>query len=441
MLRRQTTAKSNGASREAGFSLAELLVSMVVLVQILLIALLMFDFNSRVTRVQTNLAEMQQSLRAGQQEVVRMTRLAGRSGLPVTGQIGPVGTPTTPAARLAVEVINNVTGDDRKVVPGEDDSPLAMEGTDILVVRGNFSTPLYNVTLISVDDRDDPTEGTLLVRRVDPSHPEQDLAPLAAVDDGDGDDIIPEALILMPSTPGVAFSVLELIPDSAGNTDDEIELRFNVKDTEISDAYSALWTHDPDNTRFPMADGATGYVAILEEYRFYVRNDGGDTAETARPRLSRARLLPGTGLAYGDPTAVAPPSTSLQTDIADNILDLQVALGFDTGLDGGEIGPDGRGFIVEAETGVDDDWLYNSPEDDDTESPFVEPNPDDVPRLFFVRVTTLARSPRPERGDEEPLLTRLEDRLYPADSEMVNSPNARKYRRSFLQTTVDLRNL
>lgn len=439
MLRKQQIPNRPYHHREAGFSLAELLVSMVVLVEVLLIALLMFDFNARVTRVQTNLAEMQQSLRAGQHELVRMTRMAGRSGLPVTGPDAPVGGPT-PAARLAIQVLNNVTGDARKVVPGEDDGPLAIEGTDILVLRGNFSTPLYNVTLESLDDPTQPTTGRLRVQRVDPTHPEQDLAPLAAADDGSGDTVIPEALILMPSTPGVSFAVLELEPNSADNTSDELVLDFRVKDSDVADAYHALWTNNPA-TNFPMLAGSAGYVAILEEYRFYVRNDGIDTAEGARPRLSRARLLPGTGFGYGDPTAATPQPGSLQTDIADNILDLQVALGFDTTIDGDDIGFDGQGSIAETENGVDDDWLYNSPDDDDTVSPFLVADPNNVPRLYFLRLTTLARSPRPERNDEEAVLTRLEDRLYPTNTGLLNSVNGRKYRRSFLRTTVDLRNL
>ncbi|MCB1035378.1 MAG: PilW family protein [Acidobacteria bacterium] len=437
MLRKKPEFGSAGDWRQGGFTLAELLVSMVVLVQILLIALLMFDFNSRVTRVQTNLAEMQQSLRVGQQELVRMTRMTGRSGLPVTNPIAPVGGPT-PAARLAVQVINNVTGDTRKVVPGEATTPLALEGSDILVLRGNFSSPLFSVTLLGVDDRANPTQGQILVRRVDPDHPEQDLSALTEAENGE----IPEALILLPSTPGVAFAVLELVPSTTGDTADEITLDFRVRGTDAADAYHALWTNDPDNTAFPMIDGAPGYAAILEEYRFYVINDGGDAAETARPRLARARLLPGTDLAYGDPTAPDPLAASLRTDIADNILDLQVALGFDTDIDGDVIGPDGLGTIFEniAGSGVDDDWLYNSADDDATDTPFLVADRADAPRLYFVRVTTLARSARPERTDEEPILNALEDHTYPADG-LVNSTNGRKYRRSFLQTTVDLRNL
>ncbi len=438
MLRKVSSIPDHKSRRRAGFTLAELLVSMVVLVQILLIALLMFDFNSRVTRVQTNLAEMQQSLRVGQQEVVRMTRMAGRSGLPVTAPSAPVGGPT-PAARLAVQVLNNVTGAARIVLPDEADSPMAIQGTDILILRGNFSTPLYNFTLTSIDNRSNPTAGVLLVRRVDPFNPEQDLAPLASADDAETG--IPEALILMPSTPGVAYAVVELLPNTVGNTADEITVSFRVRGDEFADAYHALWTNDPDNTAFPMLTGASGYMAILEEYRFYVRNDGGASAESARPRLSRARLLPGTGTAHGDPGVENPPALSLRADIADNILDLQVALGFDTNIDGAVIGPDGLGAIVETDTGVNDDWLYNSAADDDTASPFLEASAANVPNLFFVRVTTLARTTSAERTDRDLPLTALEDHVYPADSGLVNSTNALKFRRSFLQTTVDLRNL
>ena len=67
--------------RQAGFTLIEMIVSLIVLVQIIGVALLLFQFNGRVTRTQTRLSEMQQSLRVGQNEMVRMVRMVGRGGL------------------------------------------------------------------------------------------------------------------------------------------------------------------------------------------------------------------------------------------------------------------------------------------------------------------------------------------------------------------------
>ena len=58
--------------RQAGFTLIEMIVSLIVLVQIIGVALLLFQFNGRVTRTQTRLSEMQQSLRVGQQLALRV---------------------------------------------------------------------------------------------------------------------------------------------------------------------------------------------------------------------------------------------------------------------------------------------------------------------------------------------------------------------------------
>ena len=50
-------------ARQAGFSLVELLVALAILVLILVGVLQLFDMHSRIARTQTNVADMQQSLR------------------------------------------------------------------------------------------------------------------------------------------------------------------------------------------------------------------------------------------------------------------------------------------------------------------------------------------------------------------------------------------
>lgn len=441
MLRRlDSPSPGRRSPDEAGFTLAEVLVSMIIITQIILVAMLLFDFNSRVTRVQTRVAEMQQSLRAGQQEVIRFTRMAGRGGLPVTAVSGTPEAPAYLASRLAISTINNVDATNWKVVPGSGNSPEAMPGSDVLILRGNFSTPLYNATLTSLDDtRSDATTGTIVVNRVSPSHPEQDLGPLREAESRNPG--IPEALILLPSTPGQSYAVLELQPDGTDDTADTITLNFKIRGdgSELADVYRSLWTNDHEAI-FPMATGTAGYVALLEEYRFYVKNDGGGSPETARPVLSRARLLPGTDLPWAVPDGDDPPQTVLETDVADGVLDLQVSLGFDT-PDGGEIGEDGLGNLLETETGEADDWLFNGAADDPEDTPFTVTDPTLVPRLLYVRVTTLARTGGADPKHEEPALARLEDRTYDPEEELVNSRKAKMFRRRFLQTTVDLRNL
>lgn len=461
MLRRKRSEENQG---QRGFTLAEVLVSLIVFTQVILISLLLFDFNNRVTRTQTRVAEMQQSLRVGHGEVVRMVRMAGRSGLPTTAPTGDPDASSYPPASVAVSVINNVTGDARKVIPSYDDTPMALAGTDILVIRGNFSGPFFRARLESLDgSRADATSGRIVVEQNaavinantsfnfplpenDLATVIQDLSVLREANDptlrgADAADTIPEALLLIPSTPGVAYAVLELVPAAANNTSaTEVELAFNISGSgdELADSYRALWTNDTAEL-FPLDPGSGCYVAILEEYRFYVRNDGGARAETARPRLSRARLLPGADLPYGNPDS-EPDDLVLRTDIADQILDLQVSVGLDT-ANLGQINRGDLGTIAEADNGADDDWLYNGAGDDPAAANFTVFNPDDVPRLYFVRINTLARTAGPGPESSEPLLTRLEDRTYAAAEPLVNSDMARRYRRRALQTIVDLRNL
>jgi len=462
MLRK--TRSTQAGRGEAGFTLAEILVSLIVFSQVILMSLLLFDFNNRVTRVQTRVAEMQQSLRVGHGEIIRMVRLAGRSGLPVTAPTGPIASTSFPPATVAVSVLNNVNGPNRRVVPSLADSPLAIQGSDILVLRGNFSGQFYRAQMdtLTPNDRATATTGTLvvsenaaIVNRAGFNFPlpendlgtvAQDLTELREANDptlrgADASAVIPEAIVLISSTPGVNYSVLELVPSVAGNaTAGQVTLNFRIKGsgTELVDDYRALGTNDP-NALFPLAPGSGCYVAILEEYRFYVRNDGGATPETARPVLSRARLLPGTSSAYG-PVGTTPDDLVLRTDIGDQVLDLQVALGFDT-VTQGQIGRAGVGVINEAPDDTADDWLYNRPADDPTDAAFTVFTEELIPRLYFVRVNTLARTAGPDREGEEPLIPRLEDRPYPQTSGLVNTPTARKYRRRSLQTTVDLRNL
>src|SRR5215203_4157044 len=73
----------------AGFTLIELLISFLLITEILVAALVLFDFNNRVARVQTHVADMQQNLRVGQDEVIRFVRQAGRGGIPGQTMVTP----------------------------------------------------------------------------------------------------------------------------------------------------------------------------------------------------------------------------------------------------------------------------------------------------------------------------------------------------------------
>ena len=59
-----TAAGFPRASRQRGFTLIEVTVSLIVTVIVLLGVLALFDFSNKLTRVQTNISDMQQSLRS-----------------------------------------------------------------------------------------------------------------------------------------------------------------------------------------------------------------------------------------------------------------------------------------------------------------------------------------------------------------------------------------
>ena len=103
---------------------------------IILVAMLgLFDFSSKLTRVQTQVADMQQELRIGQYEVTHFLKMAGRGGLPsqIPGRSLPTG--------VAFEVKDNVASGVRI---GDGTSPKVVEGTDVLTIRGTFITPIYD---------------------------------------------------------------------------------------------------------------------------------------------------------------------------------------------------------------------------------------------------------------------------------------------------------
>src|SRR6185295_14622889 len=93
----------SASASQAGFTLVEMLIALAITAMILVGVLFTFDFSSRVARAQTYVADMQQSLRIGQDDVVRLVRMAGRGNLPLTGTA-----PYTLPKGVALGVINNV---------------------------------------------------------------------------------------------------------------------------------------------------------------------------------------------------------------------------------------------------------------------------------------------------------------------------------------------
>ncbi|MFY9823845.1 MAG: PilW family protein [Thermoanaerobaculia bacterium] len=440
--RRACTLRPTGPTGQQGFTLVELLVSLAVTVVVVLGILLLFDFNNKLTRVQTNVADMQQSERIAQYDMVRMARMAGRGGLPVTaGAALPAGS--------GISVQNNVPVD-TYLVAADATTPKILQGTDVLTLRGAFSTPIYDVafsnpTTFTLTGPATPTAtnatgGSVAICNQSPAGTTQDLTALTALIDLAGSGKVrKEALILVSPVDDGIYSVVQLDPQAstkaaASCAGGGVTLVFNCDPADpLVAQYRALYPA-PAGASLNTAMTNVAFVGLLEEYRFYVREDhaiSGNAASDLTPVLSRARFYPGTDKVYADDTS------NLQQDIADGILDLQIAFGIDANGDGQ--------LTEDPANPTADEWLGNAAGDAAIAG-----------GLKAIRISTLART---NRRDQEyvpttvadHLIAGMEDHVYSTTD--INDPvngydavnfkgsMARLYRRRVLQTVVNLRNL
>jgi type II secretory pathway pseudopilin PulG len=427
--------RSSSNRRAAGFTLVELSVSLLVLVVVLLGMLSLFDFANRISHVQTNVADMQQALRMAQQDAVRTIRMAGRGPLPLG----------LPPAGLAVSVRNNV-GPGSLI--GGAGTPPVLAGSDVLTVRGVFSSPIYQVNSsrpgsfsLTEYKAGKPAAGLVVVESSTPTAIPQDLTALrTAVQSG-----IPEALLLVSPRDASIYAVVQLNPatSNVGNPD-SFTIGFTILGSGSSDDYSDEYGLLSRGGAYPADLTSAAFVSILEEHRFYVR-ERFETAPNGTQdlvsRMSRARVFPNTEEPWrgpGDDPAIADADhDSWQQDVADNIVDLQVALAFDTPRGGGamidddnDTGNDDR--IFESADGVDDDWLYN---DNQPVNPVQWANL----QLYYIRLTTLARTDRRDAQYQSPQLVSLED--HDLTASRFNDRTDRMFRYRPLQTLIEMRNL
>ena len=120
-------------------------------------------------------------------------------------------------------------------------------------------------------------------------------------------------------------------------------------------------------------------------------------------------------------------------DIADNVFDLQVALGID--LDGnGRVDIEDAGGAALATNA--DEWRWNDPADDPDDTVW------DGASLQHVRLTILGLAQTADRQYISPALEDIEDRVYNEPAEPTGGEvQPRRYRRRLIQSTIDLRNL
>lgn len=514
-------------SRQAGFSLIELLVSVVIMAEILVGVAILFDSSNRLARSQTHVAELQQSLRVGQSEVVRFARMAGIGGLPITRlQFLPhPGEPQDPPnydlvgafprESYALAVMNNVAAGTTFSSSSPDTVEL-LEGSDVLILRGVFTTPLYYLDPplnleqlwgdplafpLAVDDQ--PVTISNRVRDAGQyweDYPQNIDALGARLVDALGsttglhkkvalilrDTLNPNHYVVVELDEGSDTGPMGLTPAACGGTSpgfpDEtclrsitFDLHLNLTAGSPGEAYAKLSTGTnllqggidlplPAAADPPAAPPAPpvqvpttiGSIGLLEEYRFFIRLENevpGDAATRLTPVLTRARFLPGTDEMID------------RVDIADNVIDLQLAIGADANS------KDHPGYGLVLDNGnKEDEVLFNSEDDtkagnsyqppdgvDEVATPVAHPPDagaavswyDPQVEFHFLRINTLVQSRVPDTKIQAPALSPIEDHDRgptitinagpPLGTRTYNDET--EYHRRWLQTVVELRNL
>jgi prepilin-type N-terminal cleavage/methylation domain-containing protein len=401
---------------ERGFTVVEMLVAILISAIVLTIVLVSLEANARVTRVQIDVGDVQQSTRASHRGMSYLARMAGRGGLP---------------RPLSVLVQPNVPDD--TFVAGIPVEP----GTDVLTVRGALNSPIYRV------DADDPTAFTLTghtaqvkVDSVTASGFSQSLRYLESLAGPNGE-FPPEAVNVVSRQGDAVYAVAELtgivFEDVVVDVQHvNVPIRRATVTLELDPAageHSAQYLALSAGGAFPAELTSALFVSVVEEYRYYIRSgfaDPADDTSMPRQRLCRARMYPGTETVYlGDVANAA-------VEIADNISDLQIALGIDLDGDGliAELDQDGNPLAGDA-----DEWLWN----DDADEPGLVW---DTAPLQFIRLTTLAHTRSPDLQYVSAPLDAIEDHAYGESSIVTGSDIVeRRFRRRLLQNVIDVRNL
>ena len=350
----------------------ELTVATLISTGVIATALVMLQSTTRTADTQRELADIQQSLRIAQNEITRHIRMAGRGGLAGSS-----------ASSMHAWRTAAVSVRDHRHQPSE--LPGIEVETDVLTVRGVFNSPVYSLSRSEggatvqlfdgfgavTEDRTSATSGLLIVENLDLNGRTQDLAPLIDAIEDD----LPEALVMSGGGAPQCTAIVQLDPASSRVEHEEdrttVKIRILLRDGRFTDAYRAL------SGAAAQAPCNSASVGILEERHFYVRRI--ESAGGVRRALALARMYPGTGTPYRD------RASETRVDLADDISNLQVALGF---VVGGPHALQSRDLVVrETSDGSDDDWLFNGLEDDPDTEPWTraDTSAPDLPVIRYVR--------------------------------------------------------
>ncbi|MEM6792456.1 MAG: prepilin-type N-terminal cleavage/methylation domain-containing protein [Acidobacteriota bacterium] len=500
-------AGDRGSRSSRAFSLVEMLV-VIAMMGILLTGLsLVFSRSGMLARAQTEQAAMQQSLRVAQHEMTRYLRMAGSGGLPITwttrvpDDLAAPNDPVTydtlgsfPTNGFAVSVRNN-TAEGITIPEGLSDGTehIVIPGSDMLIVRGVFTTPVYYLSdPVSVQNWVGASGGnaiggagaTVEIPNVVAGNYPQPLDPLREKLREAGDRGVPVAFLVRDLGNPDAYFAVEwanssgtLLPlaacssapapsawpaDSHPGNGQCITVRVKLDDSSgtVGTALGNLsmgnnLQADAGSIQVDLPSGANRAflpipkqvqsIGLLEEFRFYVRaawEIPGDRTSRLMPVLTRAEYVPGS-------------DQLIETvDIVQNILDLQIAVGIETSA---SVGAAGFASITD-NGGTDDEVLFNNAGDvllDPPQLAALDPARWFNPELDFhyLRLTTVGQASRPNYESWKPVLGVIEDvdrrtsftvagtqYNYNSDAD-ADRVGQRNFQRAYLQTVVEMRNL
>ncbi len=361
------TPALTAVGRERGFSLVEMMVSLLLLVIVMAAFLTLLDSSAQVSKTQTNIAGMTERLRVTVDELVRMVRMAGNGGLPLVGR-GPGGA----LAALALDLENNVA--EGAFVAGAPPRA-AVPGTDVLTLRGVIGGDLFDLRgQVAFTDTSAGRGATfrLAVPRRSPFTGE----PQALVEPPVGAAMILwsawEVPLTLPSGLTCRHSRYNVALVTAAVLDGTGDLVVDLKTTGAAAAERALLELNEGGDFPPFRPEHVVAAGCLDDLTFFVADN--DSLEPSLFLLSRA-----------DDTV---------SELVPGVCSLQVALACDL---------DGDGQVAEVGAAADDDeWFFNVAGD-------TPPTAADLATLAEVRLAVVARGDSREHGYADPLGPMPED--------------------------------
>jgi prepilin-type N-terminal cleavage/methylation domain-containing protein len=274
-----------------GFTLIEMLV-VVALLAIIMIGLLnLLDTSSKISVVQTELADTQENVRFAAYHIMRTARMMGSAAMPIAANVG--GSDIWMAAAL----ISNHNGGTITTDIGTIDN---VAGSDVLVLRGFFEiAPMFT-------DPNDVTGSSVTIYESNGGRVINTGVSHIDIDsDGNAEGLKGRGIFFMGKMDQHQYAVGQITADAT--------MSGTAPDRSLSLAYSAGTTHWSDlnqgGTAFP-PNFDVYRVGVLDSYIYYVDPDF---------TLQRLRADDSTGGGTSEPVAI-------------NIGSLQVAFGVD--LDG-----------------------------------------------------------------------------------------------------------